>query len=166
MRRLILMRHAKSSWSEPEQRDLDRPLNKRGRRSAALIARWLKSNRYRPEHALVSNARRAQETWSRIVEKIGGTPTTYVPEFYQADTAAILAAVQRAPDVARLLVLGHQPGIGSFARFILEAAPTDAAFEKFPTGATAVIDFDATGWSEVALGSGRLHDFVVPRTLE
>ena len=166
MRRLILMRHAKSSWSDPEQRDLDRPLNRRGRRGAGLIGRWLKSKGYEPDHALVSNARRAQETWSRVVEKIGGTPTTYVTELYQADTAAILAAVQRAPDVARLLVLGHQPGIGSFARFILESPPEDAAFEKFPTGATAVIDFDAATWSEVALGRGRLHDFVVPRALE
>lgn len=165
MRQLILMRHAKSSWAEPDQRDLDRPLNKRGRRSAALIAGWLKSNRYRPDHALVSNARRTQETWSRIVEKIGGTATTHVPELYQADAAAILTAVQHAPDVERLLVLGHQPGIGGFARLVLETAPDDAAFSKFPTGATAVIDFETTKWSEIALGSGRLRDFVVPRTL-
>jgi phosphohistidine phosphatase len=165
MRQLILMRHAKSSWSEPDQRDLDRPLNKRGRRSAALIAAWLKSNRYRPDHALVSNARRTQETWSRIVEKIGGTATTHVPELYQADPAAILTAVQHAPDVERLLVLGHQPGIGGFARLVLETAPDDAAFAKFPTGATAVIDFDATDLRDITLGSGRLRDFVVPRTL-
>jgi len=165
MRQLILMRHAKSNWSRPDERDLDRPLNKRGRRSAALIAGWLKSNRYRPDHALVSIARRTQETWSLIVEKIGGTPTTHVAELYQADTAAILAAVQHAPDVTRLLVLGHQPGIGGFARLILETAPDDAGFAKFPTGATAVMDFDAAAWSEVSLGSGRLRDFVVPRAL-
>ena len=72
MRRLILMRHAKSSWADPGQRDLDRPLNKRGRRSAALVGGWLKRKGYRPDQALVSSARRAQETWSGVVGEAGG----------------------------------------------------------------------------------------------
>jgi phosphohistidine phosphatase len=71
MRRLILMRHAKSSWADPGQRDLDRPLNKRGRHAAGALGAWLKRRGYAPGHALVSTARRAQETWAGVVAATG-----------------------------------------------------------------------------------------------
>jgi phosphohistidine phosphatase len=166
MRRLILMRHAKSSWADPTQRDLDRPLNKRGRRSAKLIGTWLKAKGYLPGAALVSTARRTQETWSGVVGTAGAAATTYVPELYQAGPEAMLAALRQAPDIAAVLMLGHQPGIGEFARRLLAEPPDDADFAKFPTAAVAVIDFDADAWPAVAWGRGRLADFVTPRVLE
>jgi phosphohistidine phosphatase len=166
MRRLIVMRHAKSSWAEPNQRDLDRPLNKRGRRSAGLIGDWLKASGYRPQLALVSSARRAQETWAGVVASVGGAETTYLPELYHADPEAMLASLRRAPDVETVLMLGHQPGIGPFAAHLLADPPADPEFAKYPTAATAVIDFDLAGWGQTAWGSGRLAAFVVPRLLE
>ena len=166
MRRLILMRHAKSSWADPGQRDLDRPLNKRGRHAAALLGGWLKKRGYRPGQALVSSARRTQETWAGIVAETGPAETRYVPELYHAGPDTILEVVRRAPDVPLLLVLGHQPGVGASVARLLADAPTDPAFAKYPTGATAVIDFDAATWDEVAWGAGRLVDFVAPRSLE
>lgn len=166
MRRLILMRHAKSSWADPGQRDLDRPLNKRGRRAAGLLGGWLKAKGYRPDQALVSTARRAQETWAGMVAAAGAAPTTYVPEIYHAGSDTLLAVLRGAPNVERVLLVGHQPSIGTFARRLLADVPGDADFEKFPTGATAVIDFDAPSWFEVDWGMGRLSDFVAPRQLE
>jgi phosphohistidine phosphatase len=166
MRRLILMRHAKSSWADPGQRDLDRPLNKRGRRSAALVGAWLKRGGYRPDAALVSSARRTQETWAGVVAKAGAAATRYLPELYHAGPEAMLEALQRAPDVGCVLMLGHQPGIGGFARRLLADPPDDPAFEKYPTGAVAVIDFEVAGWPEAGWERGRLVDFVVPRALE
>jgi phosphohistidine phosphatase len=166
MRRLILMRHAKSNWSDPGQRDLDRPLNKRGRRAAGLVGGWLKTKGYRPGQALVSTARRAQETWAGVVAVAGAAPTTYLPELYHAAPETMLGVLRAAPEVESLLVLGHQPTIGTFARQLLAAVPEDADFEKFPTAATAVIEFDAPGWADVGWGEGRLADFVVPRRLE
>ena len=166
MRRLILMRHAKSSWADPGQRDLDRPLSKRGRRAAGLLGGWLKAKGYRPDQALVSTARRAQETWAGVVAAAGAAPTSYVPEIYHAAPETLLAVLRSAPDVERVLLLGHQPGIGSFARRLLADPPGDADFAKFPTGATAVIDFAADRWSEVGWETGRLADFTVPRRLE
>ncbi len=166
MGRLIVMRHAKSSWADPGQRDLDRPLNKRGRRAAELLGGWLKAKGYRPERALISTARRAQETWAGVVAAVGAAPTSYVPEIYHAAPDTLLAVLRAAPEVERLLLLGHQPGIGTFARRLLAEPPADPDFDKFPTGATAVIDFDATGWSEVEWGTGRLSDFAAPRQLE
>lgn len=166
MRRLILMRHAKSSWAEPGQRDLDRPLNKRGRRSAKLIGEWMKTKGYRPDLALVSSARRTQETWSGVVSALGAAPTTYVPELYHASKEAMLDVLRAAPDKASVLMLGHQPGIGSFARRLLTAPPEDEAFAKYPTAATTVIDFDGEGWDAAGWEAGRVVDFVVPRALE
>ena len=166
MRRLIVMRHAKSSWADPGQRDLDRPLNKRGKRAAALLGAWLKEKGYLPKHALVSTARRAQETWSGVVATAGAAGTTYVPEIYHAAPETLMDVVRGAPEVGCLLVVGHQPGMALFARRLLAEAPAEADFERFPTGATAVLDFDADAWSGVAWGSARLAGFVVPRQLE
>ena len=164
MRRLIVMRHAKSSWSDPAQRDLDRPLNKRGRRSAGLIGAWLDKQGYLPDRALVSTARRAQETWAGIVAVAGAAPTAYLPEIYNAAPETLLAAVRGASG-ERVLLLGHQPGIGAFARAILADPPGDAGFAKYPTAATAVIDFDIDAWPALAWGTGRLAGFTVPRDL-
>jgi phosphohistidine phosphatase len=166
MRRLILTRHAKSSWAEPGLRDLDRPLNKRGRRATGLIGRWLDKHGYLPDQALVSSARRTQETWAGIVAVVGPRETRYLPELYHAGADTLLDIVQRAPDVPCVLLLGHQPGIGAFATRLLAETPADADFAKYPTGATAVIDFDAPAWPEVTWGTGRLVAFVAPRSLE
>ena len=166
MRRLILMRHAKSSWADPGQRDLDRPLNKRGRKGAALVGAWLKTNAYLPDAALVSSARRTQETWAGVVGATRAAPTTYLPELYHASPDTMLAALRAAPDVGSMLMLGHQPGIGAFAHRLLAQPPADEAFAKYPTAATAVIDFDVAAWSAVEWGAGHLVDFVVPRALD
>jgi phosphohistidine phosphatase len=163
--RLILMRHAKSSWAEPNQRDLDRPLNKRGRRAAALMGGWLKDKGHRADQALVSSARRAQETWAGVVAAAGAAPTAYAPELYHATPEAMLAVLRQGTGTT-LLMLGHQPGIGPFARRLLAEPPDNPDFEKYPTAAVAVIDFDAAGWADVGWGRGRLVDFVVPRALE
>src|SRR5690606_36132337 len=136
MRRLILMRHAKSDWSEPGLRDHDRPLNRRGRRAAKAIGGWLKRRKYRPEHALVSSSRRTQETWSHLVKTTGAAPATYVPALYAATDEAILAALRAAPDVGCVRVLGHEPGIRLFAGRLLGDPPKDPDFDKFPTGTT------------------------------
>jgi phosphohistidine phosphatase len=166
MRRLILMRHAKSSWADPSQRDLDRALNKRGRKAAGLIGGWLNGHGYRPDAALVSSARRAQETWAGVVAAAGAAPTAYRPELYHASAEAMLGVLREPHEAKCLLMLGHQPGIGGLAEWLLAAPPGDAGFAKFPTGATAVIDFEVDAWPAVRPATGRLVDFVVPKSLE
>ena len=166
MRRLILMRHAKSSWADPSQRDLDRPLNKRGRKAAGLIGGWLKKRRHRPDAALVSSARRAQETWAGVVAAAGAAPTAYRPELYHASAETMLGVLREPHEAACLLMLGHQPGIGGFVRRLLADPPDDADFAKFPTGGDRGHRLRRRRWPDVAPGTGRLVDFVVPRALE
>ena len=113
-----------------------------------------------PDQALVSTARRAQETWAGVVAVAGAAPT----ELPAGDLP------RRAGDVARraaaratgacVLMLGHQPGIGVFAGRLLATPPATPISTSIPTAATAVVDFDVADWAEVGVGdrpAGRLH---------
>jgi len=167
MKRLIVMRHGKSSWADPGQLDHDRPLNKRGRRSATLVGRWLADNGYLPDRALVSTSLRTRETWDGVAAAVRSAPAEFVQALYHASPEAMLAVIRRdGAGAERLLVLGHQPGIGAFAAALLADPPSDADFHRYPTGATAIIDLGAERWSDAAWGAGRLADFVIPRALE
>jgi phosphohistidine phosphatase len=166
MPRLLLIRHAKSSWDDPALTDIARPLNPRGRKGATRLGRWLATEGIRPDHALISPAVRTQETWSRILAELGPVPTTTLPDLYEASPERMLAALRAAPPVATLAMIGHQPGIGAFASRLLAAPPEDADFDRYPTAATAVIDLDGDGWAEAGWGQGNLSRFVTPRLLE
>ncbi len=165
MKRLILMRHAKSDWSGSGQKDHDRPLNGRGRRNVAAVGDWLAERGLIPDAALVSSAARTQETWARLGGALARGPKTDRGELYHASPEVMLAELRAAPDVGTLLMLGHQPGIGALARALLAEAPDDPAYARYPTLATAVIDFDVEDWASVAPGTGRLEGFVTPAML-
>jgi phosphohistidine phosphatase len=163
MRRLILMRHAKSSWADPGQRDFDRPLNARGMRSAPLLGGWLRERGHLPDAALVSTALRARQTWDGL--GLGEVPATWLDEIYEAAPATLLDLLRRAPDAATVILIGHQPGIGSAAARLLAKPVDDPAFARHPTGATTVMDFDVDGWDGIRWGGGIPVDFTVPRAL-
>lgn len=164
--RLILIRHAKSSWGDPAVADVDRKLNNRGQRSAALIGEWLASRGHAPDEVLCSAAVRTRQTWEGIAPFLPEPAAVrYEPALYHADPETMLAAL-RAATGRVVMMLGHNPGIAEFARRLLSAPPPHREFARFPTGATLVADFDAPGWQVLRPGSGRTVDFVVPRELE
>ena len=168
MKRLILLRHAKSAWGDPDLDDHDRPLNQRGRLAAPLMGAWLTERGFVPDVVLCSSSVRTVETWARARPAIPGAPDAAVDaRLYHADPATMLAAIHAAPPEANtLLLIGHQPGIGALTRR-LAAPDTPAtctrAYQKFPTAACAVMDFDADDWTAVTWGAGRFHSFAVPR---
>lgn len=164
MKRLILMRHAKSSWADPGQADLDRPLNERGRRNAAAIGGWLRARNYVPDQALISTAARTRETWAGVAPSPGACPAHFLPGLYHADPAQMLAALREATG-ATVLMLGHQPGIGALAARLVRTPPNDPEFERFPTAATAILDFAIADWSAAGWNGADLTDFTVPRAL-
>ncbi len=162
---LILMRHAKSAWSDPTIDDFERPLNGRGRESAPAIAEWLAAKGYLPDKVLVSGARRTVETWDRMTSRMPATATMESsPALYQAGPDIIMNVLksQTAPSV---MVICHNPGIGEYAERIVAKRPDHPDFVRYPTAATSVIAFDADSWSDINWGSGRLVDFTVPRDL-
>jgi phosphohistidine phosphatase len=165
MMRLLLIRHAKSSWDDPALPDHARPLNARGRRAAGMIGRWMARQGGLPSLALVSAARRTRDTWAGIEAETGDLPERFEPGLYEASASAILGLLQAAPPVPCLALVGHMPGIGEAAHRLLANPPRIPAFAKYPTAATTVIDFDLPDWTDVDWGSGRLVAFVTPKSL-
>ncbi|RMF36019.1 MAG: histidine phosphatase family protein [Alphaproteobacteria bacterium] len=170
MKRLVLIRHAKSSWSDPELEDFDRPLNHRGRMAAPVAGAWLAEAGLTPDHVLLSPARRCVETWERMARQLDHPPAPRLePELYMADPDTMLRILRNAPATAgTVLLIGHQPGLSSLARRLAGGevpASCQRAFRKFPTAAVAVIAFDIADWAEADFGKGVFRSFVTPRDL-
>lgn len=163
MKRLILMRHAKSDWTGGAMNDHDRPLNPRGRKAAAALGTWLKDKNLIPDQVLSSSAIRTRETFVRLnlPEPI---PSTFTRDLYLASDQSILTSLRQATGTT-VLMLGHNPGIGSFAEEILGDPPNHLSFAQYPTGATLVATFDIKTWGEAHWANAQAQHFTVPRDL-
>ncbi len=170
MHRLMLLRHAKSDWSGSGRSDHERGLAARGQTAAPLIGRYMASEGLVPDHAIVSTATRTRETWRLAADAFPQKPrATYEPRIYEADPAAIIAAIKEAPPTTNtLLVVGHNPGFHDTAMLLVGSGDKKSRAKlsaKFPTAALAVIDFDIAKWSAIRPGSGRLERFITPRAI-
>ena len=161
-RTLILTRHAKSSWDDPLLSDHDRPLNKRGRKSAAAIGHWLKENAWLPDEVISSTSTRTRETWDRM--GLQAATISFTQDLYHASSDEMRAVLSTATGET-VLMLGHNPGIAAFARQIVRQAPDHVRFHDYPSCATTVIQFDARDWTKMAWHSGHVQGFAIPREL-
>lgn len=160
MTRLILMRHAKSDWSF-DLEDHDRPLNKRGQRSAQVLGDWLRANGHLPNQILCSTATRARETLAGL----GVSPKAdFMPELYHASPETLLSALRNASGSC-VLMIGHNPGIAAFAQVLLQSPPDHARFRDLPTGGTLVADLHHRQWADLQPGQASCLDFTIPREL-
>ncbi|MFI9601088.1 SixA phosphatase family protein [Streptomyces sp. NPDC052043] len=167
LRRLVVLRHAKSAWPEGVA-DHDRPLAPRGRRDAPAAGRALAESDCLPDLALCSTARRARQTWELASAQWGTPPPVrYDRRLYAADAPDLLAAVREAPpEIATLLLLGHNPGL---EELVLDLAgdglndTLDRLRTKFPTSAVAVLSWYGPDWSSLAPDAALLTDLLVPR---
>ncbi len=171
MRRLLLLRHAKSSWAEPGASDHARPLNRRGQEAAPRIGAYLNRHKLVPDRVLCSTAKRARETWELVAAEMRAAPdTTYVERLYDAAPRTLFDVFRHADPAAQsVLVVSHNPGLQEVATDLIAAGDLDdreRLREKLPTGGLVVIDFAIADWSKLHTRSGRLERFVVPRMLE
>jgi phosphohistidine phosphatase len=167
MKQLLLLRHAKSSWDDPELADHDRPLAPRGRRATRLIAEHLRRESAAPELVLCSSARRTRETLERIAPALGEAVAVAVErELYAASEHLLLERVRAIDEGAEsVLLIAHSPGIEQLALSLASSGAGLAALRrKYPTGALATLEF-AGPWRELAPGNARLTDFVTPKQL-
>ncbi len=163
MKRLILTRHAKSSWDDPLTPDHDRPLNERGKAAAADLGVWLSSRGYVPDEVMCSDALRTRKTWSGIAPALPGTPILHLkPALYHAGPEVMLAVLRHAAGDT-VMVIGHNPGIAEFAQKLVAREPANPEFQRYPTGATLVADFNIASWQDLVWGQGIIDDFMVPR---
>jgi phosphohistidine phosphatase len=170
MRRLMLLRHAKSDWSQPGKHDHERELAPRGRKAALRMGEFMAREGLLPDCALVSTAQRTRETWALVRDALDNDPFTYFDErIYEASPGDILLAIRETPAATeKLLVVGHNPGLQALAIALIGSGDIESRArlaEKFPTAGLAVIDFPRDDWSELAPGTGRLALFVSPRML-
>ncbi len=164
--RLVLTRHAKSSWDAPAEDDHARPLNDRGRTSADALGVWLGDNGYVPDLVLSSDALRTRETWMRLATGLAAQPEiVWTPDLYLAGPGTMLQVLRRVQSAATVLMLGHNPGIAQFAAALVADPPPHPRFADYPTGATLVAGFDLPRWEALRPGTGQSIDFVVPRDL-
>lgn len=174
MRRLLLLRHAKSSWDATDLDDAERPLAARGMRSAPLIGRHISGRGLVPDLVLCSTAERAKQTlelvtaeWERAASD--QAKVAMRASLYLASVVELLAAVRRVDDVVEsAMIIGHNPGLASFAAQLASRGDPHgmkSMTKKFPTAALAVIDLEVDGWKAVASGTGYLQSFVRPKDL-
>jgi phosphohistidine phosphatase len=169
MRRLILIRHAKSDYPWGVD-DHFRPLNGRGRRDAPVIGHWLMANIsvLHPPLVIVSTATRAQLTWRLIREQLSegwaGGNVVEEPRLYETDADGVASVVAEIPDaVDTAVVIGHNPGLLDFiCRFAVPGALKQEATAKFPTSALAVLTMGHT-WNTCTTYPLDIDQFAVAR---
>jgi len=169
MRFLYLLRHAKSSWADPDLPDHDRPLTPRGERAARRIAGHIRRERIRPGLVLCSTAARARRTLEIIAPAMGdAVPVRVEDGLYGVDAEDLLSRLREVPDeVDAVLVVGHNPGLQELAVELAgdgNAGALRRLNERFPTGALATLT-TAGHWTELGAGTTRLESLIVPRDL-
>jgi phosphohistidine phosphatase len=168
---LSLLRHAKSSWSDPRLKDIERPLNERGDTAAPRMGAFMARRGIAPDLILCSAAVRARQTLNLVLPHLRGAPElVYEDELYLASSATLLKRLHKvATGVKHVMIVGHDPGMHTLAVELAGSGSADdlkRLADKFPTAGLAVVVFGASAWSEVHWGSGRLKLFTAPRRLQ
>lgn len=176
MRRLLLLRHAKTEPDAPSGQDQDRRLDDRGHRDAAEIGGWIAEHPPVPDLVLVSPAVRTRETWDLVrdaVKSAGPQPKVeFPPDLYGADPGQLLTTIRMASatDPKRLMLIGHNPGMHELALTLTGSGGDEAAKQalgdNLPTSGLAIFDFATDDWNEVSFRRGKLVQFVSPKLLK
>ena len=172
MKKLTLLRHAKSGWDDPVSRDFDRPLNAKGKRAAYRIGEYLREHDLAFDHVVASPAVRVIETLEHVAEGAGETMApSWDKRLYLASAVSLLDVIQESDDSHdSLLLAGHNPGLEDLVLMLVPDDPDDQARdqveEKFPTASIAEIHFPVDRWEDVRANSGALSWFVRPRDLD
>jgi phosphohistidine phosphatase len=158
MKRLHLLRHAKSDWSDPSLRDEDRPLNRRGKRERKIIANHVAG--WSVDLVLCSTARRARASAKPIVKPLA-SPVRYEPALYAATGNELLDVVCALPDdLNTVMLVGHNPSLE-------ELTATLCGWSlQYRTAALATIESSLGSWAEIVPGSGTLTTHITAAQLQ
>ena len=166
MRRLLLLRHAKTETDAPSGQDHDRRLDERGRIDAGEIGHWLARNPPFPNLVLVSSAVRAQQTWDHVWEamkdRVPAPEVETLDELYGAEPTQLLKTIRMASssDPKRLMLVGHNPGMHELALTLTgsgDAAAKKAIEDNLPTSGLVILDFDIDDWTDVGSRRGEIR---------
>lgn len=157
---LILLRHAKSDWTARYGADQNRPLNKRGVRSARAVGEFVARYQLTPELVLASPAVRTRTT-AELAAEAGGWSSTIevVPKLYGAGPGDVLQLVQEVSGVERLMVVGHEPTMSGVLEYLTGHRI------RVTTGTLAYMRSRYVSWSDLDHGTARLELLIRPRLL-
>jgi phosphohistidine phosphatase len=170
MRKLTLLRHAKSSRDDEQLADFARPLAPRGRKAAPLIGRHMRSLGLEPDLVLCSPAERTRETAALVLPALeaGPLPVTYDESLYEASAELLMERLRRVPDsIGHLLLIGHNPGLQDLVLALVGKLPEEHTriAQKLPTGALVVLVLAAKRWRDIRPGKAKITHHVQPRDL-
>ena len=170
MKRLLLLRHAKSDWSVALPDHL-RQLNPRGQQAATRMGRFIQDEGLTPERVLCSPATRAAETWRLVQPSLNPPPQVETIETlydFGGGNALLSAIRSHGGDANSLMLVGHNPAMEGLADMLSGSGDPDALASlarKYPTAALAVIDFDIDNWEDIEPSIGTLVSFTRPKEL-
>ena len=161
MKTLMLLRHAKSSWDDPDLADHDRPLNERGQRDARRIGRVIAERGITPDTVICSTALRALQTAEAVKEAAGFTvEIIFDPRIYEASTGRLIEVVGGMTDEAGTgLLVGHNSGMETLVHRLT------GRLEPMPTAALAVIRLNVDRWGNAAAGAVEMVEIIRPKEL-
>jgi len=169
MRRLMLLRHAKTERAEPGERDRDRKLMKRGRADAPVIGNFIAQHGLTPDLVLVSPATRAQETWTLIAVAFAKAPKAVTDDrIYNASAENLIRVIGETDKAHTLLVVGHNPSLHDTALLLIasgDVAAREQLSDNLPTSGLVIIDLPLDDWSLIHPRAGRLERFISPRLI-
>ena len=173
MKTLTILRHAKSGWDAPVERDFDRPINARGRRGAELIGQYVRRNTWPIDRIIASPAVRVTDTLDVFLPAAGldDLEPHWDRRIYLASAATLMDVIREAArDADHLMLVGHNPGLEDLILMLALADKDDplrsAVDEKLPTAALARLDLAIDGWRAIKVGVGKMTHFVRPRDLD
>ncbi|MEZ5345581.1 MAG: histidine phosphatase family protein [Pyrinomonadaceae bacterium] len=159
MKRLFVLRHAKSSWDHPGLSDFERPLNDRGKKAAPFMGELMLDKEFDPEIVLSSPAKRAKKT-AKLVRENGLITGEIVfdERIYGAGTNSLIHILaETGEEFSSAMIVGHNPGFEGLVEVLT------GQYERMPTAALAVIELDIEKWSEIASGCGKLAEILRPK---
>lgn len=161
---LYLVRHAKSSWSDPSLSDRDRPLNKRGRRSAPDMGSRLAARGHRPDLIISSPAKRALMTAKIIAKKLDYAKSDIWTDesMYFSGVDGMVKMLERVDDCyQKVMIVGHNPAMTSLMNRL-----SGKDVYNMPTCAIAIIGYDMASWSDLRSERGNLIEYDFPKNKE
>lgn len=163
---LLVLRHAKSSWDDAALADHDRPLSARGVAAAEALRAYFQERELAPDLALCSTARRTQETLAAL--RLAAA-AQLERGLYHASEGALITRLRELDDArARVLLVGHNPGLEALVRALTGAADEPAArrlTKGMKTGTLAELELPIASWRELEPAQGRLIRFTRPKDL-
>ena len=163
MKKLLVVRHAKSSWDYPDLDDIDRPLNKRGKRNAPEMGKRLARKGIHPDLLITSPANRAKTTAKKIAKALSFPKDEIVIDqtLYHGTNRDIINVIQNVKDeISILMIFGHNPGFTDLVNQL-----SNSNIYNIPTCGIAEIDFNVQSWGEIDIKMGKLIDFDYPKKL-